>query len=52
MKALHELKKQYALKQITEEEYKQKEERIILILLDMFHDGILSKEELYKRITG
>lgn len=50
MKALHELKKQYALKQITLEEYKKKEERLILLMIDMYCEGIINKEELYKRI--
>ena len=51
MQALHQLKRQYALKQITEEEYKKKEERYIMILIDMVYEGIISMEELHKRIT-
>ena len=47
---LHELKKQFDLKQITEEEYKKKEERLILLMIDMYCEGIINKEELYKRI--
>jgi len=50
MKTLHELKKQYATKQITEEEYKKREKRIIMILIDMYCDGLITKEEILKRI--
>lgn len=50
MTALHELMNQYALKQITEEEYKKKEERFILLMIDMYCEGIINKEELHKRI--
>lgn len=49
---LHELKKQFALKQITEEEYKKKEEDYIRVLLNIYCDGHITKEELYKRVTG
>lgn len=49
---LHELKKQFALKQITEVEYKRREKRIIMILIDMYCDGLITKEELHKRVTG
>jgi len=49
---LHELKKQFALKQITEEEYKKKEEEYIRVLLNIYCDGHITKEELYKRVTG
>lgn len=50
MKTLHELKKQYALKQITYEEYKKKEERFILLMINLYCEGIINKEELHKRI--
>lgn len=50
MNALHELKKLYALKQITQEEYKRKEERFILLMIDLYCEGIINKEELHKRI--
>lgn len=52
MLTLHELKKQYMLKQVSEEEYKRQEERYMMILLKLFYDGHVSKDELYKRITG
>jgi hypothetical protein len=50
VKTLHELKKQYALKQITEAEYKKLEKRYIMILIDMYCDGLITKEEIHKRM--
>ena len=49
---LHELKKQFALKQITEEEYKKQEEKYIMFILNIYYDGHITKDELYKRVTG
>lgn len=52
MNHLHELKKQYVLGVITETEYKKKEDRYIRFLLNLCYDGHITKEELYKRVTG
>lgn len=51
MNHLHELKKQYVLGAITEAEYKKKDDWYIRLLLTMFYDGHITKEELYKRVT-
>jgi len=52
MTTIKRLKKHYALGIITEAEYKKKEEWYIMILLDMYCDGMISKDELYKRVSG
>ena len=52
MTTIKRLKKHYALGIITEEEYKKKEEWYIRILLDMYCDGMISKEDLYRRVKG
>jgi len=46
------LKKHYALGIITEAEYKKREEWYIMVLLDMYCDGMISRDELYKRVTS
>lgn len=51
MTTIKRLKKQYALGIITEAEYKKKEEWYVRILLDMYYDGMISKDELYKHVT-
>lgn len=52
MLTLHELKKQYMLKQVSESEYRKQEQRYMMILLKLCYDGHISKEEVYKRVTG
>lgn len=52
MLTLHELRKQYMLKQVSEEEYRKQERRYMLMLLKLCYDGHISKEEVYKRVTG
>jgi len=52
MTTIKRLKKHYALGIITEAKYKSKEELYIMILLDMDCDGMISKDELYKRGSG
>lgn len=52
MLTLHQPKKQYMLKQVSEAEYRKQEERYLLMLLKLFYDGHISKEEVYKRVTG
>ena len=52
MTTIKRLKKHYALGIITEAEYKKKVDWYISLLLDMYYDGIISKDELYKRVTG
>lgn len=52
MTTIKRLKKHYALGIITEGEYKKKEEWYIRILLDMYCDGMISKDELYRRVKG
>ena len=52
MLTLHELRKQYMLKQASESEYRKQEERYLLMLLKLCYDGHISKEEVYKRVTG
>lgn len=52
MLTLPELKKQYRLKQVSESEYRKQEERYLLMLLKLCYDGHISKEEVYKRVTG
>lgn len=51
MTTIKRLKKHYALGIITEAEYKKKEEWFIMIMLDMYCDGMISKDELYERVT-
>lgn len=52
MTTIKRLKKHYILGIIDEAEYKKKEEWYIMILLDMYCDGMISKDELYRRVTG
>ena len=52
MLTLHELKRQYALKQVSEAEYRKQEQRYMMMLLKLCYDGHISKEEVYKRVTG
>ena len=52
MLTLHQLRKQYMLKQVSEAEYRKQEERYLLMLLKLCYDGHISKEEVYKRVTG
>ena len=52
MLTLHELRRQYALKRVSEEEYRRQEQRYMLMLLKLCYDGHISKEEVYKRVTG
>lgn len=52
MLTLHELRRQYALKQVSEEEYRRQEQRYMMMLLKLCYDGHISKEEVYKRVTG
>ena len=52
MTTIKRLKKHYALGIITEAEYKKREEWYIMILLDMCCDGTITKDEVYKRMTG
>ena len=52
MLTLHELRRQYALKQASEEEYRRQEQRYMMMLLKLCYDGHISKEEVYKRVTG
>jgi hypothetical protein len=52
MLTLHELKRQYALKQVSESEYRKQEERYLLMLVKLCYDGHITKEEVYKRVTG
>ena len=51
MTTIKRLKKQYALGIITEGEYKKKEEWYIRIMLDMYSDGMLSKDEFFRRVS-
>ena len=52
MLTLHELRRQYMLKQVSEAEYRKQEERYLLMLLKLCYDGHISKAEVYKRVTG
>lgn len=52
MLTLHELKRQYRLKQVSEAEYRKQEQRYMMMLLKLCYDGHISKEEVYKRVTG
>lgn len=52
MLTLHELRRQYMLKQVSEEEYRKQEQRYLKMLLKLCYDGHISKEEVYKRVTG
>ena len=52
MLTLHELKRQYMLKQVSLEEYRKQEQRYIMMLLKLCYDGHISKEEVYQRVTG
>lgn len=52
MLTLHELRRQYMLKQVSEEEYRRQEQRYMMMLLKLCYDGHISKEEVYKRVTG
>ncbi len=50
MNTLHELKKQYALKQITEKEYKKKEDEYIRRLIHLYFREYITLEELKERV--
>lgn len=50
MKTLRELKRQYALRQITEEEYQQKEDALIERLIHLYFREFITLEELKERI--
>ena len=50
MTSLHELKKQYALKQISEAEYKKREDEYIRRLVNLYFREYITFEELKKRI--
>ena len=50
MTHLHELKKQYALKQITEAEYKKKEDECIRKLIHLYFREYITLDELKERI--
>lgn len=52
MLTLHELRRQYMLKQVSEEEYRKQEQRYMTMLLKLCYDGHISKDEVYKRVTG
>ena len=52
MLTLHELRRQYSLKQVSEEEYRRQEQRYMMMLLKLCYDGHISNEEVYKRVTG
>lgn len=52
MLTLHELKRQYRQKQVSEDEYRKQEQRYMMMLLKLCYDGHISKEEVYKRVTG
>lgn len=40
------------LKQVSEDEYRKQEQRYMMMLLKLCYDGHISKEEVYKRVTG
>lgn len=48
---LHDLKKQYALKQISEEEYRKQEDRYISRLVNLYCRDMITKERLYEMMT-
>lgn len=52
MLTLHELRRQYSLNQVSEKEYRRQEQRYMMMLLKLCYDGHISKEEVYKRVTG
>lgn len=52
MLTLHELRKQYKQKQVSEAEYRKQEERYLLMMLKLCYDGHISKEVVYKHVTG
>lgn len=52
MLTLHELRRQYMLKQVSEAEYRKQEERYLLMMLKLCYDGHITKDELYKRVIG
>lgn len=47
-----ELRKQYMLKQITEDEYKERQEQYIETLVHLYCRDLLTKEELNERMKG
>ena len=51
MTTIKRLKKHYALGIITEGEYKKKDEWYIRIMLDMYADGEISKDEFFRRVA-
>lgn len=52
MLTLQQLRKQYLLNRVSEAEYRKQEERYLLMLLKLCYDGHISKDEVYKRVTG
>lgn len=50
MKTLHELRKQHALKQISEEEYRQKKDNLLETLVHLYFREYITLEELKERI--
>lgn len=50
MSTLRELKKQYALKQISEEEYQQKKDALVERLVQLYFREYITLEELKERI--
>lgn len=50
MSTLRELKNQYALKQISEEEYRQKKDVLIERLVQLYFREYITLEELKERI--
>lgn len=50
MNTLRELKKQYALKQISEAEYQQKKDDLLETLVHLYFREFITLEELKERI--
>lgn len=50
MTTYKEMKRQYLLKEITEEEYKKKEEQFFRRLFDLYCMDLITEEELRSRI--
>lgn len=51
MSYLHDLKKKYMLKQITEAEYKKEEEKYLNFLIKLFSEGRITEEEFEKHTS-
>lgn len=51
MNTLGKLEKLFLAGEITEEEYKERKDTYIETLLELFVNGIITKEELYERIN-